>query len=818
MTLVAALPVYAQEESLYDTPLFIGPAHDTPPPHFDLEHVRLDLRIVPKEGRLIGTETLRLTPLRDSLLSLTLFSSGLAVTDISLLSDSLERPLTFQSAGGDSLVISLDTLYDANAALEIRIGYEAAPRRGLYFYNPASTSVTGQTVIWTSGAPESQRFWMPFFPPSGDRITADINITVPKPLVAFAPGVLRDTIPKPEGAIRYHFVQDNLFPLQHLNIVAGSFDQVSENILMPSGEHLAWRRAASADRMDDAARTFAHVPGMVRFFSKRLRTPYPWPTYTLVSARNLFHAHADAPGLSIVDDSVLLDRRAAKEDHPETLLAEVVATQWFTGLSGPWTDQWLHDALSAYLGLLYSTRDDQDLLDMELERARNCYLDEANQYRRPLVWDRWNEPGDLIDAHDRDKGTWVLHQIRHVIGDGAFWRAVGRYLRDDNAESVATERFRRSIEVETGRRFNRYFDQWVYAAGHPELDVSYDYNPLTENLKVTIKQTQEGYLVPEVFDLHFALEVGTLAGRSRFEVHTTRREQTFHFQVRMQPQYLLVDADNVMLSEVHNRQSVSAWVSELRRASRPVQRVGAAEALAAFNDDPDLPLGLRGAIPMEANAEVRTAILNTLATLQPSASTKRLFLTMLTDPASIVRVAAVKALGQYSDDAALEKSLRERANSDPNYSVQAAAVLALARINAPGVFELVQSALITPSHDEIIRRSALASLSILDVPAAEGLDIVKRYTGANQPTSVRIAAVQYLQTLVPRLRRARSLMRSILGVPSPPIRREAIKAMGMTGVQSDIQLLKRRLTDEPSPVLIRAIQHAIAQIRERIQP
>ncbi|WP_457653873.1 HEAT repeat domain-containing protein [Rhodocaloribacter sp.] len=796
----------------YDHPLFTGPVHDAPLQPFDLEHLRLDAHLDPEEGRLSARARFRMTRLEDSLATLLLSARDLAVAGVRVRFDTLTFAAAFRHGGKDSLLITLDTLPPPGRPFEVEVAYTARPRRGLYVRPAAEPD--GRPYVWTSAAPETQAHWLPVLPAPGDRFTTDLRLTVDRRFHALAPGRLVETLPNDDGTVTYRFVNEKPYPSHALVTAAGVFE-TEETVPLVGGREMSFASAARPERRAEAARTFAHAPEIARFFSTYLRYPLPGPGFTALALPDLFPERIAAPHLALFDDGLLADRRAALDENPDGPLAEALAAQWFGMLISAdyWTDRWLDDALPAFLSARFlADEDGESSLELLMESFAERYFDEARRYRRPLVWDRWEEPGDLLDAHGRDKGAWVLFMLWKRMGDEAFRSALNRYLHAYDYATAGSEDLRRMLEAEAGVRLDDFFDAWVYAAGHPVLDVTYAYDAAHEALSVTVRQTQEGFLVPEVFEADLDVEVGALSGPERFPVRLTRREQTFTFPLPMPPRYVLMDAGDAFLAEIRTHQPAAAWVGQLTRAEAPVHRLRAARALRAFRTHPDLLLGLRSALSHEPEARVRTAVVETMASLPPSPSVERALLAALADDAPDVRRAALDGLAAYPDDDAVAARALALANTDPSARVQAAAVRTLARLGAPNALDVVRSALVTPSHRDVIRRAALAVLPGLPMPPREALTVALTYSTGDRPAGVRAAAVPLLAHLAEERRRARRRLFRLLADPHPGVRRAALDAVAAMGTPEARQTLERRLAEEPEPRLARRIRQALDRL------
>src|SRR4029077_10233417 len=72
-----------------------------------------------------------------------------------------------------------------------------------------------------------------------------------------------------------------------------------------------------------------------------------------------------------------------------------------------------------------------------------------------------------------NKGAAVLHMLRRLMGDDAFFRGLRRFYRSSRFRKVGTEDLRTAMETESGKKLDRFFEQWIYGSALPKLKVSY---------------------------------------------------------------------------------------------------------------------------------------------------------------------------------------------------------------------------------------------------------------------------------------------------------------------------------------------------------
>jgi aminopeptidase N len=69
---------------------------------------------------------------------------------------------------------------------------------------------------------------------------------------------------------------------------------------------------------------------------------------------------------------------------------------------------------------------------------------------------------ELFSETTFQKGAWVLHMLRHVMGDEEFSRSLKAYVKTFSYKSASTEDFEAVCEKEYGRSLDWFFKEWIY--------------------------------------------------------------------------------------------------------------------------------------------------------------------------------------------------------------------------------------------------------------------------------------------------------------------------------------------------------------------
>jgi hypothetical protein len=168
---------------------------------------------------------------------------------------------------------------------------------------------------------------------------------------------------------------------------------------------------------------------------------------------------------------------AAFQGFPEFFLAHELAHQWF-GQAVGWKnyhEQWLSEGFAQYLAALYAKD----------RRGEGAFRDVLRQFRRWAIEDSDQGPVFLgyrlghIKGENRvfralvyNKGAAVLHMLRRLLGDEAFFGGLRQFYASYRFKKAGTDDFRKSMEAASERDLNRFFERWIYDNAIPRLRFS----------------------------------------------------------------------------------------------------------------------------------------------------------------------------------------------------------------------------------------------------------------------------------------------------------------------------------------------------------
>ncbi|HXG87583.1 MAG TPA: M1 family aminopeptidase [Vicinamibacterales bacterium] len=191
---------------------------------------------------------------------------------------------------------------------------------------------------------------------------------------------------------------------------------------------------------------------------------------------------------------------------PEFYIAHEIAHQWW-GQAVGWKnyhEQWLSEGFAQYFAALYAReRRGEPTFREVLRQFRRWAMDQSDQGAVYLGYRLGHIKSDsrVFRALVYNKGASVLHMLRRLIGDDAFFKGVRRYYADNRFRKAGTEDLQRAMEAEAGRSLERFFERWIYQSGLPRVR----YSTAVEGPELVVRFEQIGdvYDVPVTVTLHY---------------------------------------------------------------------------------------------------------------------------------------------------------------------------------------------------------------------------------------------------------------------------------------------------------------------------
>jgi aminopeptidase N len=636
----------------------------------------------------------------------------------------------------------------------IEVNYETRPRKGAYFVKPSRSSGNTALMVWTQGESEDNRYWLPLPDNPNIKFPTELEVTVPKGMIAVSNGVLVDVKDLGDKST-WRWVFDYPHSPYLIAFAAGEFEKLETECDGVKLEYY-WPKG----RYGDPQVTFAATCDAIRFFSEYTGVRYPYPVYKQVAVHEFIYGGMENTTVTILTDTTMHTRREecpydewpcrGREDFSsDGLVAHELAHQWFGDLvtTRDWGNIWLNEAFATYFDVLYTLHSRGfDEFAYRLYQNLRAYLDEYRRYSRPIVTNLYSIPEEMFDRHTYEKGSLVLHTLRSIIGEENFRRGIETYLTRHRFSNADTEDLRRAMEEASGEDLTWFFRQFVYSAGHPVLKVSWSWLPEESAVKLSISQTQGEDSYP-IYRLPLEVKVVYDGGGEVKSLNIDEKEHVFFINSPSKPRYICIDPKFKVFKVVQFDKPVEEAINELSDED-VMCRIEAINVLAK-NASPRAVEALARVVERDPFWGVAVEAANALGKIGGSLAKGELIrlLKLVTHPR--VRRSIVDALGNFRGDSEVAKVLLSIAKDDKESDyVRYAALVSLGKLRIRDLEGELMKALEYGGFNFILTQGAVRGLGELGTDDA--FKVVLNYTEPDKPTLVRAAAVMALSGFIDR--------------------------------------------------------------------
>ena len=464
-----------------------------------------------------------------------------------------DAPVRFEQANG-RLNVQLPHAVNKNDTLTIAVSYHGQPTDGLIF----KTDKAGNPSATGDNWPDRVHHWIPCLDHPSAKATVNFTVTAPAREIVIANGQLTATHNNTDTTRTWTYTEAHPISPYCMVIAVGEYAQSKplEKTTTPLAYYVP-----QTDR-DYAVRGFNSAPHVLQFLSERV-APFPYEKLALivgatrfggmenssaiVFAGNLFTTPLDTPPLS---------PRFNVRRGLVRVIAHEVAHQWFGDSVAieTWADLWLSEGFANYFTALFVERFDgkEAFLD-SMRRAAETYFAYEQRRRAPIYDTETEDLMKLLNRNVYDKGAWVLHMLRSLMGDDKFFKGIRAFYLAHEHKTASTEDLRAALERASGMNLKEFFARWVYASGHPRYEASWSWRKLKGRrgmLTIHLRQTQEDapFLNPLPVEIIMAKET------QRATLRPNDRETRLFVPLSTKPTDVRIDPDETVLKELVVRQ------------------------------------------------------------------------------------------------------------------------------------------------------------------------------------------------------------------------------------------------------------------------
>lgn len=430
----------------------------------DIIHYNLDLNFQNLLSKKItGKASLKATPRFPNISKITLDLQGLKVDSIKVDNSSISYTTT------DSTIhLILSKEYYQTDTFLIEVYYGGSPikdsRLGGFYYSGNYAFNMG--VGMGSNPPNFGRCWFPCNDNFTDRATYEFHVTTDSGFMAVCSGVQEPATQNSNGSITWNWRLAQTIPTYLANVAVSKYVLINSSHMGLLREIPIVLAVAPADTAKAKA-SFFRLNQAINCFEERFG-PYLFDRVGYVgvpfNAGAMEHACNISYPLYAVDGS----------SNYETLMAHELAHSWFGNLVTTRTasDMWLNEGWASYCEALF----------LECAYGKNAYDEKiSSELFEYLRWAHVRDGGFLpvsgvpldqtYGTHVYTKGGMMVHTLRNMMGDSAFFKACKEYLKALKFRDVNSFNLMDYFSGYSSLNLIDFFNTWIYDPGDIDIQI-----------------------------------------------------------------------------------------------------------------------------------------------------------------------------------------------------------------------------------------------------------------------------------------------------------------------------------------------------------
>ncbi|KAA0210110.1 MAG: M1 family metallopeptidase [Ignavibacteriaceae bacterium] len=555
--------------------------------------VNISMHIIPDwdSKSVSGNVKTTLVPVADGFNSFELDAIAFEIKKIALAdnesfnpdqTEKYDRRLMY-SYDGKKINIELGQTYNTSDTISVFISYSCRPQRGLYFIYPTTLDPSHPYQIWTQGQAEDNKHWLPIYDYPDNKATTEMYVDLPPGMVSISNGALMSSEKLTDEKVRHHWKLNKPHSTYLIMLAAGEY-----HIINDTYNNIPIQSFVAKDKINTGEYTFRNTKSMIDLFSDKFGG-YPWVNYKQVVVTDFIFGGMENTTATVLNDRVYYTPEIETNYSGDGLIAHELGHMWWgdNTTCRTWPEIWLNESFATYASALWEQKlNGNDAFDYEILNYmdNSIWIDSAFG-RLPIR---------TINGHSGNtygKGAAILNTMKFIIGEENFYNTLRNFQKKYSGRNVVTGDLIEVMNetVNSGRTgdqplfdYTWMFDQYIFKAGYPELNVFFDIADSKDMLNMTVKQVQPEDSITPVFRMPVDILIKYKDSEIIQSVILSQRKDEFSFPLKSEPEYIIFDAGNHYIKKLYTNLPVDMLLKQIAYATKAVDKISAIRQLSTY--------------------------------------------------------------------------------------------------------------------------------------------------------------------------------------------------------------------------------------------
>lgn len=509
------------------------------------------------------------------------------------------RTITVTRLDSKTIRANFDQAYNTGQQFVLKISYSGIPNSS-FFGSIEFYTHSGSQAVSTLSEPYYSYTWWPVKEDNTDKALLDIDLILPTAMLGCSSGI-RTGITTLGGGLRKHSWRGvNPMAPYLVSFSATNYNEFTDTFTGTGGPMPLQFFVYPENNTTALQTAWKNTKNMIATY-QNFYGPYPflnekYGIYQFPFSGGMEHQTMTGQGGGGLTS--------------ESVTCHELSHQWWGDnvTCATWSDIWLNEGFATYSESLWyewktGTSNFATYKSNMAARKPTTVGDSVYCYNT-------TDPNRIFSStYSYRKGAWILHMLRHIMGDTAFFNGMRAYREKYAYSSATTDNFAQVMEDTCGIDLTPFFTAWVYGIGAP----AYQWGWTTTNVngknyllvKIVQSQTTSYPTFPIPIDVRPTVSGSTV----NLSVNNTARTQHYVVPISAPATACSFDPDVWTLNTGVTNVTYAAGPPKIVETSpRPYEKFGAA-APTSISVTFHTPVTtnashftlLRGAIPVACN-------------------------------------------------------------------------------------------------------------------------------------------------------------------------------------------------------------------------
>ncbi|MEZ5358666.1 MAG: M1 family aminopeptidase [Candidatus Zixiibacteriota bacterium] len=462
--------------------------------------------------------------------------------------DSITGNCSSFTHSNDTIYISLDRAYSQGETAEVHVFYQGDPplingTKALRY----NTHGSNEIIIASLSTPYLAHYWWPCKDGPGDKPdSVYLDVTIPDTVIngfeltVVSNGTLDNTFGF-GGKKTFQWRERYPIVTYYVMIAISNYHIVQQQYTHPDGDFPLVYTLFN-ETLSESLVGLSDLPDVMDFFSS-IFGPYPF--------RNEKYGISELGFYGGIENQTNTIQNRCDLSYFSVTIHEL-SHMWFADMitCRDWHHGWVNEGFASYSEALWT----------EHTQGPTAYREamELMKYFGPgsVYLDDTSDPFQVFIAIIYNKGAWVLHMLRGVLGDEVFFDCLYQYATSSAFmyDHATTEDFQQVCETVSGEDLDYFFQQWIYGTYFPAYQYSYvtrlNPDPTGPNFETHIHVSQTQSTDPMAFHMPIDFQLWYASGYSIEKRFNDAREEDIVILTEFNPDSVRFDPFDNILSTV----------------------------------------------------------------------------------------------------------------------------------------------------------------------------------------------------------------------------------------------------------------------------